>query len=407
MRFASIPFKPINADYLESVFSGHSGLSGLLHTTVSKREEDIGAVIRGYVSLAFRCEGDGDGDDNGGVSSSPTVSDGDVARPRGPSGGDAALLADCSCISALLQPRDSPILAFQQLLLTRPICNLLKPLIPATSTSFRADCSCISALLQSRDSPTLAFQQLLLTCPSCNLLKPLILATSTSFRADCSCISALLQPRDSPILAFQQLLIPLSKDNKGEKIKLVLVDEDDDEDDESFQDAPKKVRGYTTKAQTWKMDSTQRIVVRFNKFGKPVGDEANELAQFLGSLVRISDHVSIEYPDWRKVPTQNKEDMYSLVKSKFVFLPNETNEIKKWILYSMGKKWRAWKGSLKARLYDPSLTVDEIVGQQVKNDKRVCQTQFKELATRRFTPKFQGKKDVLVTDFSNLGDIAI
>ncbi|KAD3336512.1 hypothetical protein E3N88_32031 [Mikania micrantha] len=284
--------------------------------------------------------------------------------------------------------------------------------------------------------------------------------------------------------------IPLSKDNKGEKRKLVLVDEDDDEDDESFQvdhdiqddesqeisdalqrnnqyeiemvkcsksknkgickrkrlqmvttstvfderitdpvhddlveenqvyetqvhqtgdiqDAPKKVRGYTKKAQTWKMDSTQRIVVRFNKFGKPVGDEANELAQFLGSLVRISDHVSIEYPDWRKVPTQNKEDMYSLVKSKFVFLPNETNEIKKWILYSMGKKWRSWKGSLKARLYDPSLTVDEIVGQQVKNDKRVCQTQFKELATRWFTPKFQGKKDVWVTDFSNLGDIAI
>ncbi|KAD5802698.1 hypothetical protein E3N88_14058 [Mikania micrantha] len=105
--------------------------------------------------------------------------------------------------------------------------------------------------------------------------------------------------------------------------------------------------------------------------------------------------------------TQHKEDMYSLVKSKFVFLPNETNEIKKWILYSMGKKWRAWNGSLKARLYDPSLTVDEIVGQQVKKDKRVCQTQFKELATRWFTPKFQGKKDVWVTDFSNLGDIAI
>ncbi|KAL8211122.1 hypothetical protein R6Q57_005559 [Mikania cordata] len=152
-------------------------------------------------------------------------------------------------------------------------------------------------------------------------------------------------------------------------------------------DAPKKVRGYTTKAETWKMDSTQRIVVRFNKFGKPAGDEANELVQFLGTLVRMPDHVSIEYPDWRKVPTQNKEDMYSLVKTKFVFHPNETNDIKKWILYSMGKKWRAWKGSLKARLYDPSLTVDEIVA-QVKNDNRVSQTQFKELATRWFTPKF-------------------
>ncbi|KAD2805459.1 hypothetical protein E3N88_38836 [Mikania micrantha] len=163
--------------------------------------------------------------------------------------------------------------------------------------------------------------------------------------------------------------VPLTKDNRGEKRKLVLVDEYDDEDEESFQvdhdvqdneseeigdmlqrnnqheiemrigdlvhddhvednqvsetqvhqtsdmrGGPKKVRGYTTKPQTWKMDSTQRILVRFNKFGKPVGDEANELVQFLGTLVRMPEHVSIEYPDWRKVPIQNKEDMYSLVK---------------------------------------------------------------------------------------------
>ncbi|KAL8214416.1 hypothetical protein R6Q57_003865 [Mikania cordata] len=54
-----------------------------------------------------------------------------------------------------------------------------------------------------------------------------------------------------------------------------------------------------------------------------------------------------------------------------------------------GKKWRAWKGSLKARLYDPSLTVDEIVAQQVKTDNRVSQTHFEELANCWFTPKFQ------------------
>jgi hypothetical protein len=83
--------------------------------------------------------------------------------------------------------------------------------------------------------------------------------------------------------------------------------------------APKKVRGYTQKAETWKMDSTQRIIVTFNKFGKPVGDEGNELVQFLGTLVRMSEHVSIEYSDWRKVPIQNKEDMYSLVKV-YVFI---------------------------------------------------------------------------------------
>ncbi|KAF5760175.1 putative transposase, Ptta/En/Spm, plant [Helianthus annuus] len=54
-----------------------------------------------------------------------------------------------------------------------------------------------------------------------------------------------------------------------------------------------------------------------------------------------------------------------------------------------GEKWRTWKGLLKSRGYDPSLTIDEIVTQQTNNDDRVNPTQFKELVTRWFTPKFQ------------------
>ncbi|KAL8256082.1 hypothetical protein R6Q59_031149 [Mikania micrantha] len=48
--------------------------------------------------------------------------------------------------------------------------------------------------------------------------------------------------------------------------------------------APKKVRGHTSNAETWKMDSTQRIVVMFNKFGKPVGMKLMNLFSFLGHL---------------------------------------------------------------------------------------------------------------------------
>ncbi|KAI3717205.1 hypothetical protein L1987_68672 [Smallanthus sonchifolius] len=81
--------------------------------------------------------------------------------------------------------------------------------------------------------------------------------------------------------------------------------------------------------------------------------------------------------------------MYSLVKSKFIIHPDETSEIKKWIFHSMGKKWRTWKSSLKARGYDPSLIIDEIMAQQTNNDNRVNPTQFRELVTRWFTPEFQ------------------
>jgi hypothetical protein len=62
------------------------------------------------------------------------------------------------------------------------------------------------------------------------------------------------------------------------------------------------------------MGSSERICVTFDKFGQPVGDEGKELVQYLGTIVRMGENVSINYPDWRKVPTQNKDDMYSLVK---------------------------------------------------------------------------------------------
>lgn len=78
--------------------------------------------------------------------------------------------------------------------------------------------------------------------------------------------------------------------------------------------APKKVRGHTQKVETWKMKNGHKVIVTFNKFGKPVGVEGNELVQFLGTIVRMSNHVSIEYSDWRNVPKQNKDDMYSIVK---------------------------------------------------------------------------------------------
>ncbi|KAL8249567.1 hypothetical protein R6Q59_006435 [Mikania micrantha] len=50
----------------------------------------------------------------------------------------------------------------------------------------------------------------------------------------------------------------------------------------------------------------------------------------------------------------------------------------------------------------PILTVDEIVAQQVKNDKRVSETQFKKLATRWFTPKFQSTCEAKRVSHSNM-----
>nr|KAJ0208514.1 hypothetical protein LSAT_V11C500268150 [Lactuca sativa] len=84
--------------------------------------------------------------------------------------------------------------------------------------------------------------------------------------------------------------------------------------------------------------------------GESVRDEGNELVQYLWTLMRIASHVGIDYDDWRKISIEKKRDMYYMVKH--------------------GEKWRTWKGALKARAYDSSLTIDQIVAQQTEKDNK-------------------------------------
>ena len=68
------------------------------------------------------------------------------------------------------------------------------------------------------------------------------------------------------------------------------------------------------------MSNSHKILVTFNEFDKPIGDEGNELTQYLGTLVRMPIHVGVDYDDWRKVPIQKKEDMYTMVKVCIYYL---------------------------------------------------------------------------------------
>ena len=54
-----------------------------------------------------------------------------------------------------------------------------------------------------------------------------------------------------------------------------------------------------------------KIVVQYNEMGVPAGEEATELASFLGVLARTS--VSILYSDWSKVPPETNERLWKSV----------------------------------------------------------------------------------------------
>lgn len=76
----------------------------------------------------------------------------------------------------------------------------------------------------------------------------------------------------------------------------------------------KRARGPTKKKEIWDLASDEQILVTFNELCQPIGDEGNELKNFLGTLVRMPQHIGIHYPEWRKVPKEKKEDLWSIIK---------------------------------------------------------------------------------------------
>nr|GFA16112.1 hypothetical protein [Tanacetum cinerariifolium] len=52
--------------------------------------------------------------------------------------------------------------------------------------------------------------------------------------------------------------------------------------------------------EIWNLASDEKVLVTFNELCQPIGDEGNELPNFLGTLVRMPQHIGIHYPKWRK-----------------------------------------------------------------------------------------------------------
>ncbi|GJX50276.1 hypothetical protein Tco_0277121 [Tanacetum coccineum] len=100
--------------------------------------------------------------------------------------------------------------------------------------------------------------------------------------------------------------------------------------------AKKRVRSPTKKKKIWNLASDEKVLVTFNKLCQPIGDEGNELTNFLGTLVRMPQHIGIHYPEWRKVPKEKKDDVWSIIKEKFSFQSDHSEkDIKEWIMSDM------------------------------------------------------------------------
>ncbi|XP_058080827.1 uncharacterized protein LOC131228995 isoform X2 [Magnolia sinica] len=120
------------------------------------------------------------------------------------------------------------------------------------------------------------------------------------------------------------------------------------------------------------MREGQRITIPINTKGQPVGDNVNKLTNFLGTIARNGEYAPLTFTDWRAVSNEKKDDMLGLVMSKFEF----DADAKKWVLQSIGRKWKDWKGELKKLYYSPHETDEERLANL---DERVKEDQWKAL----------------------------
>ncbi|KAL5672113.1 hypothetical protein ACJX0J_016419, partial [Zea mays] len=131
--------------------------------------------------------------------------------------------------------------------------------------------------------------------------------------------------------------------------------------DIEFEDEEKNVevkrRGKTKLLQVWNIPRGHRIVVHCNELDQPIGEEAGIMGKFLGMVARNGNLCSLSYKDWRLLigkkerltnEQKNKEDILKQVKRRFLY----PARMEKWVLKTIGERWRQHKSNLKSIYYD-------------------------------------------------------
>nr|CAD1835504.1 unnamed protein product [Ananas comosus var. bracteatus] len=129
------------------------------------------------------------------------------------------------------------------------------------------------------------------------------------------------------------------------------------QEEENEQADQRRVRGPTLLTEIWNLSEEERIVVDFNKRWQAVGTEGRVLASFLDIVARNANLTPLHIPDWSSFPMKEKKNILKLVKSKFS-IPTRGE---KWVLRSLGKKWKDYKCHLKSEYYLKYKNVDDLL----------------------------------------------
>jgi hypothetical protein len=65
--------------------------------------------------------------------------------------------------------------------------------------------------------------------------------------------------------------------------------------------------GETLLAHVWNLPAAERITVKCNRFGQPIGNGGGLLGQFLGTIARNGGYCPLNIRDWRLVKQNGGE----------------------------------------------------------------------------------------------------
>lgn len=131
-------------------------------------------------------------------------------------------------------------------------------------------------------------------------------------------------------------------------------------------------------------DNEGRIRIIYNDVGQPIGDGKKDLATYSGIMVKSL--VKVTYPTWHKVPEAIKNNLWSAVQAKFDLDPNS----KIFVLASMARSWRAFKGQLTKRwIYANEDNLELLKHPPPKYSKFLQQHVWEEFVKSRISANFK------------------
>ena len=90
-----------------------------------------------------------------------------------------------------------------------------------------------------------------------------------------------------------------------------------------------RLRRNLTKKKDLQIGASDDTEVMYNSYGVPVGKKRNDLRNYIGVIVR--ERVPIIYDDWRKVPLDIKETLWTHFQKKFKLSLKAKTQVLKWM----------------------------------------------------------------------------